>query len=126
MVLRLNVRGWRPVDVDEVTLDEVALDEVALDEAALDETVLDEVASDGTVLDEVALDEVALDEVAGFRCRCRFEYSAFVSTVGKAGQVTLAKYRSAAPKAVVAVSRSLSDVSVWTWNFARACHVANT
>ena len=34
------------------------------------------------------------------------------------------KYRSALPSAVVAVSRSFNDVSVWRWNFTRACHEA--
>ena len=46
------------------------------------------------------------------------------SKVLNSGQVTRPKYRKALPKAVVVVSKSLSDVSVWIWSFARVCHVA--
>ena len=34
------------------------------------------------------------------------------------------KNRKAFPNAVVAVSKSPNDVSVWMWSFARACQVA--
>jgi len=124
MVPRLNVWGWGPVDVNIVTSGEAALDEVAVGWVVVDEAAVDGAAVDGAAVDETAVDETAADEVV-VCCRIRFAYSALVSTVGKAGQVIQAKYRRAAPKAVVAVSRSLSDVSVWMWSFASACHVAN-
>ena len=51
-------------------------------------------------------------------------FCAFVSNVLNSGQVMSVKHCSALPNAAVAVSRSFNDVSVWRWNFARACHEA--
>lgn len=73
MVLRLNVRRWRPVE-------------------------------DGVVPD--------VNEVAAACWRCRLVYSALVLKVSNSEQVTWAKYRKALPRVVVAVSKSLSEVSV--------------
>jgi len=70
MVPRLNVWGWGPMDADGAALNGVALGRMVLNEGAVGEVVVGEVAA---------------------CCRTHLEYLALVSTVEKAGQVTLAK-----------------------------------
>ena len=117
----LNVWGWGPVGAGGTTLGGAGSGGAA---SMVSGKAVSAVSGNAPLAASGKVVSVVVDDVA-VCCRSRLRYSALVSTVGKAGQVTQAKCRSAAPNAVVAVSRSLSDVSVCTWSFMRACQVAN-